>query len=191
VNASGIRVQFNIQWFYILLLWIPNKPTESNQIQLITVYPITELSLVLLQVGIQELFRGREINRTQLNERSSIPNIKEAKFLTIFLAWPFLTMKMVEIRIRCSSFFFSLFFCLLLFPCFVSAFFHGPLEAGVVSLFSTFRFISLFLQLICFPFFHFLFMFHFFLVFTFSLHTSTPNSFFTRFLSRLFCLVSS
>jgi hypothetical protein len=48
------------------------------------VYPITELSLVLLQVGIQELFRGREINRTQLNERSSIPNIKEAKFLTIF-----------------------------------------------------------------------------------------------------------
>lgn len=84
MNASGIRVQFNIQWFYILLLRIPNKPTESNQIQLITVYPITELSLVLLQVGIQELFRGREINRTQLNERSSIPNIKEAKFLTIF-----------------------------------------------------------------------------------------------------------
>lgn len=86
-------------------------------------YPITELSLVLLQVGIQELFRGREINRTQLNERSFIPNIKEAKFLTFFLVWPFLAMKMVEIRIRCSSFFFSLFFLSLAFSMFCFCFF--------------------------------------------------------------------
>lgn len=70
--------------------------------------------------------------------------LKRRNFWPFFLVWPFLAMKMVEIRIRCSSFFFSLFFCLLLFPCFVSAFFHDPLEAGVVSLFSTFRFISLF-----------------------------------------------
>jgi hypothetical protein len=105
------------------------------------VYPITELSLVLLQVGIQELFRGREINRTQLNERSFIPNIKEAKFLTFFFG---LALPSYEDGGNQNQMFQFLFFCLLLFPCFVSAFFHDPLEAGVVSLFSTFRFISLF-----------------------------------------------